>query len=50
VWLRDESGGVSAEYGLLVMLIVLIIVTGAAAVGAAVADMFTEGCEAFLGC
>ena len=38
-----EDGAVATEYGLLLVLIALAIVVAAAALGAAIAGVFTEG-------
>jgi len=39
--LRDESGSNALEYGLIVALVSLAVVTGATAAGTALGDMFT---------
>jgi len=39
--LRDESGSNALEYGLIIALVSLAVVTGAGVAGTALGDMFT---------
>jgi Flp pilus assembly pilin Flp len=52
-WIRralgPQTGAVSTEYGLLLMLIALVIIAGAAVFGGALAAMFTDACGEFPG-
>ena len=43
---HDESGAVSTEYGLLLVLIALAIIAAATALGLAIAGVFTRGSTA----
>jgi pilus assembly protein Flp/PilA len=41
-WLRDETGGVAAEYALLVTLVAIAIILGATALGTAINDRLDD--------
>jgi Flp pilus assembly pilin Flp len=40
--ITDESGAVSAEYGLLIVLIALVMAIGAAFLGSAIMNLFND--------
>ena len=44
--MADDSGAVSTEYGLLLVLIALAIIAAATALGLAIAGVFTRGSTA----
>ena len=45
----DESGAVATEYALLLLLIALVIVTAATALGLAIKDKFSNACTQLQG-